>query len=246
MAAPLLDLVRLFVGVSVLAFASYTDWQWRRAPNLLWVVTALAGLVLLAAQLALDPRAVADQWPYLVAIPVFAAVVYGLWWLGLIAGGADAKALMALALLVPFPIRFTEGVPLLASPMPGSFAVLANSLVAFLVIPLALLLWNAAHGNLRFPHLLLGVKREARDVRRGHSWPMEVVDAEGRRSTRLFASRMAEGEVDEAFERVQALGAERVWVTPKIPFMLPLLAGFVLAFTAGDVLMGAMAALLGP
>ncbi len=48
------------------------------------------------------------------------------------------------------------------------------------------------------------------------------------------------GEIDEAFARIHALGEERVWVTPKVPFMIPLLVGFVLAFGVGDILSGAM------
>lgn len=241
----LLDLLRLLVGATLLSFAAYTDWKWRRAPNALWVVMALAGLLLLAAEVALDPGLARERWLYLAFAPAFAALVYGLWWLGLVAGGADAKALMALGLLAPFPLSLSEGVPPLASEAPAAFSVLTNSLLLFLVIPLAFLAWNAAHGHLRLPHAFLGVKRRAAEVRRGHAWPMEVVDADGKRRTRLFASRMSESEVEETFERVQALGAERVWVSPKVPFMIPLLGGFVLAFLVGDLLQAALRALLG-
>lgn len=241
---PLVDLLRLFAGAAVLAFAAYTDWQWRRAPNVLWIMLALVGAVLLAVEAALDWSAFAARWPYLVFIPGFAIVVYGLWYFGLIAGGADAKALMALGVLLPFPIALAEGVPPLASPMPGAFSVLANSLLAFMLVPLGFLVWNLAHGDLRFPMIVLGVRRRARDVRRGHVWPMELVDETGARRARLFASRMSDSDIDEAFARVQALGDERVWVSPKIPFMIPLLAGFLLAFGAGDLLMGALTTLL--
>lgn len=242
--AVVLDLLRLLVGTTLLSFAAYTDWKWRRAPNVLWLLMAGAGAALLAAEIALDPGLVTERWPYLVFVPAFAALVYGLWWIGLVAGGADAKALMALGLLAPLPLMLSETVPPLASPVPGAFAVLSNSLLLFLAIPLAFLVWNAAHGHLRFPHLVLGVKRRAADVQRGHAWPMELVDAEGKRTTRLFASRMSSQEVEEAFERVQALGDEKVWVSPKIPFMIPLLGGFVLAFLVGDVLQAILRALL--
>lgn len=236
--AAFLDLLRLFVGAAVLAFAGYTDWQWRRAPNVLWIFLAIAGSVLLAAEAALDWGAFAARWPYLVFIPVFVALIYGLWWFGLIAGGADAKALMALALLLPFPLALSASIPPWASIVPGAFSVLGNSLIAFLLVPLGFLVWNVAHGDFRFPQIFLGMRRRAADVRRGHVWPMEVVDETGARRTRLFASRMSDAEIDEAFARVQALGDERVWVSPKIPFMIPLLVGFLLAFGVGDLLFG--------
>lgn len=237
---PLLDLLRLFSGATLLAFAAYTDWKWRRAPNVLWLIMAGIGLAILLVELALDAPRVFGLWPYLVGAPVFAAVIYGLWWVGLLAGGADAKALMAIAILLPFPLTLTPTLPPWQTVMPGSFAVLGNSLLAFLLVPLGFLLWNLAHGDLRFPHVALGMKRRARDVQRGHQWPMEVVDEAGARRTKLFASRMSDEEIAQTFERVQALGDERVWVSPKIPFMLPLLAGYLLAFLVGDLLLGGM------
>ena len=125
---------------------------------------------------------------------------------------------------------------MISSPLPGSLVFLTDSLILFLAVPLGILAWNVAHGDLRVPHVVLGVKRRAADVRRGHAWPMEVVQPDGSRRTRLFASRMPEGDVDEAFERIQALGDERVWVSPKVPFMVPMLLGFVAAFVLGDMM----------
>lgn len=234
---PLLDLLRLFAGATVLAFAAYTDWRWRRAPHVLWWILAAVGLVALVAQIAFAPQETIARWPYLVFVPAFAAAVYGLWYFGLVAGGADARALMAIGLLAPFPILLADGVPALASPLPGAFTVLGDSLLLFLVIPLGFAAWNLLHGHARFPHLFLGVKRRAADVRRGHAWPMEVVDEAGSRKTRFMASRMSDEEIDAAFARVQALGDEKVWVSPKIPFMVPLLLGFVCAFLVGDLLL---------
>lgn len=243
--ATLVDLLRLFVGVAILSFASYTDWKWRRAPNVLWLVMASAGVLLLAVEAVLDWPGLVAKWPYLVFAPVFAGLMYVFWYFGLIAGGADAKALMASALLVPFPLALADGWPLWQAPTPGAFTLLGNSLMFFLLIPATLLLWNLAHGNVRLPHAILGVKIGGRDVRRGHAWPMEIVNEDGSRSTRLFASRMSSSEVDDQFDRLQALGDEKVWVTPKIPFMLPLLAGYVAAFTMGDILFAAIQAIVG-
>ncbi|HET6403626.1 MAG TPA: A24 family peptidase C-terminal domain-containing protein [Candidatus Thermoplasmatota archaeon] len=292
---PFLDVLRLFLGASVLAFASYTDWKWRRAPNVLWLLLSAAGVAFLAAEAFADAAPWSAKWPYLLPLSVVALLlsertwsdvasvlagvggsalavaaglrapelvaaawpslavatllafgIYGMWYAGLIAGGADAKALLACCVLLPFPLALADGLPLLAAPVPGAFSVLGNSLVLFLVIPLGFLVWNAAHGDLRFPHLVLGVKRRAADVRRGHQWPMEVVDESGARRTKLFASRMTDEEVEATFERVQALGDERVWVSPKIPFMIPMLAGFLAAFFVGDLLMALLSRVVAP
>lgn len=281
--------------MSVLAFASYTDWRWRRAPNLLWSILSIAGALFLAVEAWADPAPWSAKWPYLLPLTVVALLfseatwsdvaslalgllgsvlaivaglrapetltaawpslaiatllafaLYGMWFLGLIAGGADAKALLACCVLLPFPIALTASLPLVPASVPGAFSVLGDSLVLFLVVPLGFLAWNLAHGDLRFPHLFLGVKRRAADVRRGFQWPMEVVDEQGARKTKLFASRMSDDEIETTFERVQSLGDERVWVSPKIPFMLPMLAGFLCAFFVGDLLMALLTRFVAP
>lgn len=241
--AAVVDLVRLFAGVSVLAFASYTDWRWRRAPNFLWTILASFGAVLLVIDLVVDRPPWSQTWPYLVAIPVFAALIYVLWWFGLIAGGADAKGLMAIGVLAPFPIDM-GGLPLWPTPLPASLSVLTNSLLAFMAVPLGILLWNIAHGDWRVPHLFLGVRRRAGDIRRGHVWPMETLAEDGTRRTRFFASRMTDAEIEATFARIQALRDARIWVSPKVPFMIPMAVGFVAAFALGDVLVAALAAFL--
>lgn len=286
---PVLDLLRLFLGASLLSFAAYTDWKWRRAPRVLWRIMLGGGALLLAAQAWQDPAPWSAKWPYLVPLTVvpiilsrsnlvdivalgltavatglvfwagfqapetvtaawaplalagaLALFVFAAHYFGLIAGGADAEALLALCLLLPTPVALGEGIPALASDMPGAFSAFGNSMVVFLIVPLGLLLWNLAHGDVRFPHLLLGHRKRAADIQQGHQWPMEIVEEDGTRRTRLFASRMSSEEVATTFERMQALGDERVWVTPKIPFIIPMLAGFVLTFLVGDLLAGAL------
>lgn len=242
-----LDLVRLFTGVTLLAFAAYTDWRWRRAPNALWSIMALVGVLVLSAEAALDWDTFVAGWRNLAFIPVFIVIVYGLWYFGLIAGGADAKALMALGVLLPYPVMLGAPFPLLENPIPSwplAVSVLGNSLLLFLAVPLSFVFWNLSRGHVRLPHAVLGIKRKAKDVQRGHMWPMEIVDEDGTRRTKLFPSRLAQDEIDALFERVQALGEEKVWVTPKVPFMIPLLLGFVAAFYIGDLMLGLMRLLI--
>jgi prepilin signal peptidase PulO-like enzyme (type II secretory pathway) len=46
-----------------------------------------------------------------------------------------------------------------------------------------------------------------------------------------------EFDADEELKAFENLGITEIWVTPKIPFMIPLLVGFVFAFFPGDLLM---------
>lgn len=240
---PATDLARLFLGAGLLAFASYTDWKWRRAPNLLWIVMLAAGLLLLAVDAVLRFPDVRAAWPYLLFAPALVVAYYFLYQFGLIAGGADAKALMALAVLAPFPIAYSTALPVFQSPFPGGVVVFVNALLAFLVIPLAYFLVNLARLDLD-PMAFLGVRRRVQDVDKGHYWLMERVDDEGKVRRHYFASRAAY-DLEEEKRKLLEKGVERVWVTPKVPFMIPLTIGFVLAFTVGDLLFGALAFLLG-
>lgn len=229
------DVVRLFAGATILGFASWTDWKWRRAPNLLWWITALLGLGLLALQLALHPALLA-QWPLLGVSAAFAAMVFGFFWIGLLPGGADAKALMSLALLAPLPLHL-GAFPLLASPLPPAFGVLGDALLAFLVVPLGLFAVNAKRGHLRLPHSFLGLRVPLEEARSGRAWPMEYVK-DGKVRTMIMPSRFEWEEED--FAALAAAGRDKIWVTPKVPFMIPLLAGFVGAFLVGDILGGVL------
>lgn len=235
MALDPLDVARLFLGVAVLSFASYTDWRWRRAPNALWWLLGGAGLALLALQLAVQPGLLAARWPMLLVAGLFAGMAFAFHWLGLLPGGADAKALMALAVLLPFPLELGP-FPLRQSLLPPAFGALGNALLAFLAVPLGMLLVNAARRQAALPQALLGVRMRVARARKAHVWPMEFVDDDGAVRMTWMPSRF-EWE-DEDWDRLAKAGRDEVWVTPKVPFMVPLLAGFVALCFVGDVLSG--------
>jgi prepilin signal peptidase PulO-like enzyme (type II secretory pathway) len=44
-------------------------------------------------------------------------------------------------------------------------------------------------------------------------------------------------DIDEELAEFEKLGITDIWVTPKIPFMIPLLIGFLVAFFLGDLLL---------
>jgi len=97
---------------------------------------------------------------YLLFIPIMIVLMYVLFQLRLIFGGADAKALMALAILIPIQPHILQ-FPLLEGTilsMPGSWIVFSNSILLFLCIPLSLLLFNIVKRNVKFPHCVLGYK----------------------------------------------------------------------------------------
>lgn len=209
------------------------------------------GLFLLAGALFVFPAAfyaalgqdVPRETLNLYSLPAMVVVYQGLYWARLIHGGADAKGLIALTLLVPtypeaspFPLLAgnarVEGV--FRTIFPFSLVVWVDALVLFLAIPLGLLLANAIRGDFALPQALLGYRVRV-DAFPRFAWLMEKIDNRGQHVLVLFPKRGTDPA--EELARLRAKGIERVWVTPQIPFMVLLLGGFVLAFLAGNLLL---------
>lgn len=225
----LLDAIRLITGTILLSYASYTDIKTRRAANILWVIMAVVGAILLIIQYLQD--GFPNIW-YLAFVPIMIGLMYLFYQLRLLFGGADAKALMALAILVPIqPIL--GAVPLWESFLPGSWTIFANATILFLFIPISLLLYNLTKKNLRFPHCLLGYVITVEQAKKSFVWPMEKIK-DGKRKLVYMPKNF---DIDEELAEFERLGITGIWVTPKIPFMIPLLAGFLAAFFLGDILL---------
>ncbi len=72
--------------------------------------------------------------------------------------------------------------------------------------------------------------KKARDT---FVWPLETIKEDG---TRKFMYMPKEFDVEEELEMFEKHNINEIWVTPKIPFMIPLLAGFICTFIFGDFL----------
>jgi preflagellin peptidase FlaK len=226
----ILDIIRLFVGVIILSYASYTDIKTRRASNFLWLIMGgIGGILLIIQYLTIG---FGDKTHYLLFIPIMIALIYVLFQLRLLFGGADAKALMALAILLPIHPSVYQ-IPIWnESFMPASWTIFSNSVILFLLIPLSLLFYNIAKRNIRFPHAFLGYKMKIKTAREKFVWPLEKI-VNGKRK---FAYMPKEFDADDEFDKFEKIGINEIWVTPKIPFMIPLLAGFIFTFIFGDIL----------
>ncbi len=163
------DLLRLVV-LPVFAWAAWRDINTRRLPNRLWPPLVGLGLVLLAWEtFQLAPFATLEGRLFLVQIAVsllfIAPLGYVFWWIGGF-GGADAKALITLAILLPtFPsyVIGTLQFPLVETPV-GVFSltVLTNTVLVAAAVPLVLAVQNLSRGDLE-PTAMLFARRVAID-----------------------------------------------------------------------------------
>jgi preflagellin peptidase FlaK len=238
--ATILDIIRLITGTVLLTYASYTDIKTRRAANILWVIMASIGAILIIIQFLYVKDGFPNIW-YLAFIPIMIGLMYLFFQMRLLFGGADAKALMALAILVPIqPIIWSFPFLRLDFSLPGSWIIFANAIILFLFIPISLILYNLIKRNIKFPHSLLGYVITIEKAKQTFVWPMEKIK-DGKRKLVYMPKNF---DVDEELAEFEKLGIKEIWVTPKIPFMIPLLAGFLAAFFLGDILLQIVRVLL--
>jgi len=148
------DLLRLIV-VPALGWAAWRDVRTRRLPNQLWYPLFAVGLLTLAVDAGghLPLTTVADRLFVVrvgVSVLILVPFAYGLWWIGGF-GGADAKALMTLAVLFPtYPVFYlqTGAYPLVTTTL-GVFSmtILTNAVLVGLCYPLYLGVRNALRGD---------------------------------------------------------------------------------------------------
>lgn len=230
--------VRFLLGGIMLAGAVVYDLRERRVPNPWWVPFAWLAAVLAVGDVV-DP---ARDWTllgirYAMAV-LMAGLAFGLWRLHLF-GGADAKALIVLSLLAPWP---PVGSP--HALMPALDAV-ANGSAFMLLVPVVFLLANAARGDVHLPAALLGTRRGLAAARRSHVWPMQVVDATAPDGLRWRYWQRLGGDLPGEYYALERAGVPRVWVTPKVPFLVPVLAGWIVAWTHGNAILALLRAMLG-
>ena len=205
----------------------------------------LAGLVLTwsASSAFVRGEVGMPSYPQVLSMPIMVLVYQGFYQMRLLHGGADAKALIALTLLLPaypeaspFPLvavdpRTEAAMQLL---FPFSLVILVDTALLYLAVPLAILSFNVSRGNLRLPEALVGYRADLDRLPR-NVWLMERIDNRGEHVLVLLPSR-GRDQIREA-ERLREAGVKRVWVQPKIPFMVPVLGGLLMAFFVGNLLL---------
>ena len=191
---PLPDLLRLVV-VPALGWAAYRDVRTRRVPNDIWAPLALLGAVLLvweAFSRLGDPYL--SVWVLRVALSIGLVVplALGFWYVGGF-GGADAKAFMVLAVLLPtYPTYQIDSVwlPIVATDV-GVFSltVLTNAVLVALAYPLALAGHNLLRGEFSWI-AFLGREIPVEEVPAHHGSLLETPDGLTRNGLDLDALRM--------------------------------------------------------
>jgi preflagellin peptidase FlaK len=244
-------------------YASIRDIRERRVPFKTWYPMLVAGLPFTALFYVLlwDWGDLHMVLYFLTLTLLFSFLFYLFARFGLF-GGADAWALIFIAVLIPaFPV-----IPLLGLPPLGffPFSVLVNAVLLNLITPLGIFFFNVKEGNQApFPYRFLGFPVEGDRISESSGFVMEEITEEGDRLHRRFfgireslrGMTSGEGRVytlamrrnPEAYTREHDLyqRAGRVWISYGVPFIVPITAGYLTALIFGDIIFYLLTALMG-
>jgi preflagellin peptidase FlaK len=252
---------KVTVSLAFLLYASWSDYKTREVSNRVWAFYAPIALFLSLAELVLyEP----SKLPlYGLSVGLTTAIAFILFYSGGF-GGADSKALMCIALALPFSTEtlftpiFASGVSPLAQNL-FPITIFSNSVLFAAASGLYMLLRNLVQrattgknlfeGSLstesigkKLVVLITGYKISVAKLKeKWHVYPMEDVDDTGesplKRKLAVVPRDEGRSEIVERLSNAVDTGkiGDRVWATPGLPMLIFVTIGLIVALLLGDL-----------
>jgi preflagellin peptidase FlaK len=258
------QLVIASVAVAItLGYASLLDLRERRVPFRTWYpMLAIAVPMAAWTYVALIINDAQQALGILGMVAIFCGLFYILAAYLHLFGGADAWAMIFITACIPlFPIEPLFGYPLIFF---FPLAVFLNAVILNLATPLGIFFMNIIRGNRAPPlYMFVGFPVDGNSIEDTFGFVMEEFDERDGELTRRFItfrgaiSRMIAGERrmytrdlkrhPEQYSRELALYRKsgKVWISYGVPFIVPITAGFITAFSLGDLIYVAIHAVYG-
>ena len=248
----------------ILIYACYSDIKKRSVPNKLWLLMIAVGIPIAGYNIFIYGT------PFLIRFISSIFFTFALSFLFFrfnLFGGADAKCLIAISVLIPmqpsftflfyhFPINFNSS--LMLAPFPFAITTLLNAAIISLIVPPSVFFYNFLHlhreelrKNISLAFIGYKLPIDAltdTDVNNKHVRLVHLYEDEddeevegGRGDLRrkfIFGGVEIDKEVVERLKDYHAQGkiGEEVWVTPELPFMLFITAGFFISLFYGNLI----------
>ena len=252
---------KVTLSIAFLLYASWRDYKTREVANRVWAIYAPSALFLSLAELLIYDL---SKLPFFgLSFGVTAAFAIILFYSGGF-GGADSKALMCIALALPFSTEtlFTPIVPSGVSPLSQNIfplTIFSNSVLFAAASGIYMLLRNliqrVAAGEKLFEGtlatesigkkilvMITGYKVSVAKLKeKWHVYPMEDVDDNGENQLKrkLVVVPRDEGrnEIVERLSKAVDTGkiSDHVWATPGLPMLIFVTIGLIVALLFGDL-----------
>ncbi len=218
--------LRIILAVVMLGYASYTDIAKREISDFIWIIFAVLAIVLII----FEPNITESLTTIAISL-IVAPIVLIVWRIGLF-GGADAFALIVLALLVP---QVT-----LSGNTITPFTVFTNA-VLFSIVPLFVNLTRNLFAMLTKKEIFEGFnetkKRRIIALFIGYK---AKIPKHGFSIEKKVGKQKKLNLVMHHAEYSQFCTTPNTWITPGIPYLLFITAGFVIQLIYGDILFNAL------
>jgi preflagellin peptidase FlaK len=232
------DLKFLLIMVPILAILSDVYWGSEEEGPLAKYMPIAKHAVAVVAIVALAYLWGTDEYfQHFLAVPIMMLFIVAMYMLDVIRGGADAKALLSLSILFPFypvlgsfPILHNDAASAEII-FPFSFIILITAAIVVVLLPIGFLAKNLSSRDFQFPLAFLGYRMDSAEIGKSHVWLMERMQ-DGRHVTSTRTRR--DEDLDKEVEALSNAGYKRIWVTPKVPFIVPMTASIILSTLIGN------------
>ncbi|MEJ2242411.1 MAG: A24 family peptidase C-terminal domain-containing protein [Candidatus Bathyarchaeota archaeon] len=258
---------RVILLLGFLIFASWSDYKNREVSNKVWVILGPISLFLTGFQfLVYSPKPIQNLIFYVLSFGITSALAIVIFYVGGF-GGADAKALMCIALalpvypnnLLPRPLGFIS--PLFPITI-FTNGVLLGSLSVFYAL-FRNIIWIAKHKksifdgleNESFGKKLLalfsGYKINLNKIKNGHMFPLEDIEVNDERMEKRKLLVFPDDEEKEEIisKLLRNLEKEKldagIWATPGLPLLIFITLGSIIALVYGDIVWILISSILG-
>ena len=223
------EYVCLAAGTTMILIDIFLDREFN--PLIYYTLMALLFIVPLYQNMS---GAVFRAWA---SVPICYLIYVGMYFLGIVRGGADAKCLIVLSIMFPMYPRFL-GLPAIDLPDNPFSQVFVFSLsvlffAAVMVIPIVMYyaVRNARESGFS-RKMFSGYRMDLSRAESADVWPLEdIIDGE-RRSIKIPKDE----EMENIYARLREAGHDDVWVTPMIPFIVLITAAAAVLMVIGNPL----------
>ncbi|MCG2711665.1 MAG: prepilin peptidase [Candidatus Omnitrophica bacterium] len=234
----MLDILKIIFCTPFLIYSCYSDIKTRRVSNNVWLVMLAGGAFFVLYDFYL-PR-------LFISAGFIFAFVYILFQFGIF-GGADAKSLIVLSIILPtypklqaFGYSFPLNKPLIDL---FAFGIFGNAVLLTIIVPITLAVYNLTRMGLHIDkpaYIFIGYKTKISELANRHIKLIEKFEVVN--GAVKFHFKRGGVEINEKLvSELKTLSEEglikdEVWVTPGLPFMIPITLGFFVAVFYGDLI----------
>ncbi len=240
----MLDILKIIFCTPFLIYSCYSDIKTRRVSNNVWLVMLAGGIFFVLTDISTYGAAYLPR--LFISAGFIFAFVYILFQFGIF-GGADAKSLIVLSIILPaypklqaFGYSFPLNKPLIDL---FAFGIFGNAVLLTIVVPISLAVYNLTKMGLHVDkplYIFIGYKTKISELASRHIKLIEKFEVVN--GVVKFHFKRGGVEINETLiSELKTLSEkglikEEVWVTPGLPFMIPITLGFFVAIFYGDII----------